>query len=581
MIKRLPPDLAGKIAAGEVIERPASAVKELVENGLDAGADSIEVQLLNGGKQLILVRDNGSGIDTEDLEAIGERHATSKISRLEDLAAIASFGFRGEALYSLAAVSDFRLRSRTASGESGLEVHIRGNRRMGTAPVAMNRGTEVEVRELFFNTPARRKFLKSDPAEFQLTVNQIIPYTLAYPECRFAIRHQERVRLDLAAAENPMRRFQQVLNLEPENLLEAGQESAGTGFAFKACLGDVNIQRPRRNLQFVFVNRRPVYSRAFSQAVNQAYRSVMPAGVFPFFALFLELSPELVDVNIHPSKHEVRINGEARLAGLVRVACEQALTTRGRARRIKLAVFKTGPAAESVFQPKLSESGAGYRPPLARPAAPVPAADTALPRPEAIESPPAAAEATLRELLSNAFFIGAFRRRYLIFEAGSSLLLIDQHAAHERINYERLVEALTRGKVEVQYLLTPLIIPVTISEMLVWEEGQPRFQALGFSTSRWEKGQVAIHSHPALINRPETALRNLLAEKDTPAADPETLARRACHNSIRSGEPAGREEAEALRDRLLACADPFTCPHGRPTVLELTERFLDRQFQRA
>jgi DNA mismatch repair protein MutL len=328
----LPPDVIAKIAAGEAVDRPASVVKELLENAIDAGATSIEIHLKEAGRELIHIKDNGSGIAREDLEKIFQRHATSKISIIENLEHLQSLGFRGEALYSIAAVSDVTLSSRI-SQEEGWQIHIRGGVRQNLEPVGLsNAGTEIKIAELFFNTPARRKFLKNNASELHQILNIVLPYTLIYPEKRFVLTHTGRTLLDLRSAPSRLDRAAAALNARMDHFLEVAQEFVEEKIQIKMILGNINIQRPRRDLQFIFINNRPVESKNLSFNLNDVYKLIMPPGVYGAFIVDITLDPANVDVNIHPTKREVRIKDEAVIIRLLRRMTEYQLMHKGQAK---------------------------------------------------------------------------------------------------------------------------------------------------------------------------------------------------------------------------------------------------------
>ena len=330
----LPPDVIAKIAAGEAVDRPASVVKELVENAIDAKATSIEIHLKDAGRELIHIKDNGSGIAREDLEKIFQRHATSKITAIEDLEKLHSMGFRGEALYSIAAVSDVTLNSRT-SDQEGWQIHIRGGVRQKLEPAALaHTGTDIKIAELFFNTPARRKFLKNNASELHQILNVVLPYTLIYPHIRFVLTHAGKSLLDLRPAPSRLDRAAAALNVQMNHFLETDQEFVEEQIRVKMILGNINIQRPRRDLQFIFINDRPVESKNLSFNLNDVYKLIMPPGVYGAFIVNIALNPANVDVNIHPTKREVRIKDEAMLIRLLRRMTEYQLMHKGTPRHM-------------------------------------------------------------------------------------------------------------------------------------------------------------------------------------------------------------------------------------------------------
>lgn len=574
----LPAEIISKIAAGEVIERPASVVKELVENSLDAKADSIEIHLKQAGKKLIRIKDTGTGIDTDDIEKIFLRHSTSKISALGDLDKIETLGFRGEALYSIAAISDITLHSKTQSADTGWEINVRGNQNLSSRPTGLSNGTEIEVKELFFNTPARKKFLKPDTTELKQILNTLIPYTILFPTVRFLLTNNTKILLDIAAQENYLQRIQKVLNLNPENLIEIQQEIPGTEITLHFILGNINIQRPSKNLQFIFINDRPVENRNLNIQINQAYRLILPYGVNPFFSVFIKMHPEDIDVNVHPTKRQVKLKNDFQIGLQIRNICENTLMSYGKAKQINESVFQFKP--HSTQYPAKEEFGHAQF-----------VKDNSQVQytvfshlPQSIESEKeenlSSNNSLLKDRLRETQYIGTFLKKYLLFETTDSLFIIDQHAAHERITYEKLKQQLDTGKIEIQQLLTPILIRTSPQEMLAWNQINPKIEELGFSTTIWGNETIAIHSHPQLINNPETALRNLLGEENQTGYDLDALIRRACRQSVMWKDSLKKEETEFLRSQLLKCADPFICPHGRPTVIEIKESFLNRQFLR-
>ena len=590
----LPPDIIAKIAAGEVVDRPASLLKELIENALDAGTRSVEVHLKQAGKIYLSIKDTGTGIATDDMGRIFQRHATSKISSPEDLFSIHSLGFRGEALYSIAAVSDITLRSRTEDQDTGWEIHLRGGKKLeDIKPVTMPAGTEVEVQELFFNTPARRKFLKSNPAELNQILNVFVPYTLIYPQVRFKLTHADKTLVDLNPAADPLARAAESLHLNEEHLIMTQHTWEDQGpLSARVVLGDINIQRSRRDLQFIFINNRPVQSKALSFHCNHVYRLIMPEGCAPFFAVFIDMPCEDVDVNIHPTKREVKIRDEHALAGLIKHMIEHALMTGGAPKQAEAGTSVPLSPVQKALSSTAEESRAAGRRSFAEQGDERPLKHFRLTPTEQYSFPEKTIlspqgetllvkkQDSLQEKLGRARFIGTFIHKYLFFEAGQKLLVIDQHAAQERVTFEQLLHQMEKGQVEVQHLLSPYLLDLSTQELLSWEEARPALEEIGFSSAQFAPETIAIHSYPVLIKDPGKAVRDLLSGGDFARAHHEDIARRACRASVMSGDKLGQEQCEFLRKQLLACRDPFTCPHGRPTLIELKEEFLDKQFLR-
>ena len=568
-------DVIAKIAAGEVVERPASVVKELLENSIDAGATSIEIHLRDAGKELIHIKDNGHGIGKADLEKLFSRHATSKIQSIEDLQTLRSMGFRGEALYSIAAVSDIALRTQAIGTTTAWEIHLRGGSRINLEPAAPSGvGTDIRVAELFFNTPARRKFLKSNTSEINQILGIVVPYTLIYPNQRFLLTNAGRSLLDFKPAASRLERVAAVLNLDPKNLLKTSQDYPQEKIFIKAILGDINIQRSRRDLQYIFINDRPVESKALSFALNDVYRAILAPGVYSAFILDIHLDAANVDVNIHPTKREVRIKDEARLCSIVRHLTEYTLMRFGNARAIEAtppAAHIGLPADKIIFAPGQMRA-ATFKPMSFSFETAVPLSEPDLFQGGKIPS--------LQEKFGRARFIGAFMNKYLLFEEGSSLFLVDQHAAQERIMFEKFQKQIEAGTIEVQPLLTPALLKLTVQERAAWDEAGDQFKEVGIEAALFDEETLAVHTQPVLLKNIEQAVRALLCGETISRCDRATIARRACKASIVTGDSLSAQQAQHQRTQLLSCQDPFTCPHGRPTVIELKESFLDRQFLR-
>ena len=566
----LPAAIVSKIAAGEVVERPASVLKELLENSLDAQASAIEVHIEAAGKTMIQIKDNGSGIAHDDLNTLFHRHATSKINSLDELYQIMSLGFRGEALYSIGAISDITLRSKTQEQDHGWELHLRGNEKLSSKPVTMHTGTEIEVKELFFNTPARRKFLKSNSSELKALLDIFIPYTLLYPKIRFSLTHEGRKILDLPEANSLIERVAKALALDTKHIIEEEYAYSQDNLLIHLVLGDINIQRTRRDLQFIFVNNRPVQNKTISFHLNTIYRQLFSPGVYPFFCVYISLPASELDVNVHPTKREVKIKDETELTSKLRSFTQRLLMAKSKAKQF------TTPAHQAYsFQTKnFSELKTSLR--HSHPSLSI-AENTLFLKTDRQAIPE---EKNLKEKLKASRYLGNLLNKYLLFETNDSLLVIDQHASHERINFEKLKEQIEKAKIEVQQLLAPILVKLSHQEMLAWEENKDAFEKMGFSLSLFDKETLAIHAHPQLITQPENSVRNLLAGEKISRLDPETLARLACHSSVTTGYSLNKEKAEYQRTQLLNCLTPFTCPHGRPTVIEISDETLNKHFLR-
>ncbi len=572
----LPQEIIAKIAAGEVIERSASVIKELVENSLDAGSTSIEVLLKGAGKTLIEIKDNGLGIDQEDMSNIFNRHATSKINTLDDLYNISSLGFRGEALYSIGAISDVTLRSKTKTQDSGWEIHLRGNNTLSRKPTAMRTGTEIQINELFFNTPARRKFLKSNTSELNHILDIFLPYTLLYPEKNFDLTHESRKLINLAGTANLLSRLEDALHLDKKDFLEETREFPENNLTIHLVLGDINIQRTRKDLQFIFINGRPVSERAISFHLNEIYRLIFSPGVYPFFCVYITLPADELDINVHPAKREIKIKDEFKLLGILRQFTEHLLMTKSKPRQAQNSVFvKSQNLPEIPYSQKT----------------PNPVQKEELPRQTGLSLNEnillfktddifVQKKSDLKEKLLQARYLGNLLKKYLLFETGDSLLAIDQHAAQERITFEKLESQIEKSEIEIQQLLSPILIKLNPQELLLWEESKETLEKLGFQSSLFDKSTLALHSHPLLITQPENSFRSLLSGESISRLSPEMLARMACRSSVMAGFAMNKVQAEFQRESLIKCRDPFICPHGRPTVVEILEETLQKQFLR-
>ncbi len=582
----LSPEVISKIAAGEVIERPASVIKELVENALDAGADTIDVRIEDAGKKLIRVKDNGRGIERDDLEKIFSRHATSKIEKADDLYDIQSLGFRGEALYSIGAIADVVVKTKSLESPDAWSLHIRGGEKKDLRPSALaGYGTTIEVRELFFNTPARRKFLKSDTTEINQVLTTFIPYTLFHHNIRFKLTHQDRDLVDAAPCPNLKSRVAHILHVDERHLLDARGQSPEHGLKASLVLGDINIKRARRDMQFIFVNGRPVQNKSIGFHLNQVYRLIMPRDLYPLFVVSLQIPAQEIDVNIHPAKREVKIKDEQKICSVLRQLCEETLL--GAGQTPKVASRQSSVVSEDVVERALMGThtsevtfDAALGTEIFESAA---ARDYAYPRVSEKQDffvPETARQKNLQDKLSGAMYVGALLNKYQLFQAGRSMLVVDQHAAAERITYERLIRQMNKGEVEVQRLLSPVLIKLSIQEMLVWEKSQDELTAFGLESTLWDKETLGIHSYPVFLKDIEKAVRYILGGDVLGRGDHDALARRACRSSVMAGDILKAQQAQHLRDGLLQCLDPLTCPHGRPTVVELSEDFLDKQFLR-
>ena len=591
-IHRLPPALANQIAAGEVVERPASVVKELVENAVDAGARRVAIQIEFGGKTLVSVEDDGEGMTREDAELAIERHATSKIRTAADLGAIHTLGFRGEALPSIASVSRFRLRTRASGTLSGTEVHVEGGRLVDVKDIGAPEGTLVEVGDLFFNLPARRKFLKADTAEAAQVSRLVTQLALGYPEVGFALKSGGRLLIEAPPAGSPAERFYQVYGDRPD-LVPVSKEAAGVAVqGFIAALGE---QGPARGPQHIFVNRRVVRDRTIAHAIQQAYSVATIKERSPEVHLFIELPPDRVDVNVHPTKAEVRFLDQGLVHEILRRAIVDALGATAAPELIltSAGVFR-GEAHPSVLPLGFQAPSAGGD--MSSGAATALATDIARlveTAPDAAWTDSRAATAAGREavaaLIRPMTPLGQFRNTFIIAADDEGLAIIDQHVAHERILFEQISERLTSRALESQRLLTPVILDASPGEHQTLLSHADELARFGFEIEDFGGTSLRVGAVPALLDwtRSETALRAVAADLDSlaPGAGIHDALRRlaatmACHAAVKANDPLTREKMQYLLDELRRTAHSSVCPHGRPVVLRLTRREIEKNFDR-
>ncbi len=586
-IRILPDPLVSQIAAGEVVERPASVLKELIENALDAGATEIQVELEAGGRRRVLVRDDGSGMGRDDALLAFDRHATSKISSFDDLERVSTLGFRGEALAAIAAVSRVELVTAEAPGE-GQRVRIEGGQIRLAEPAAGPRGTSVEVRSLFFNVPARRAFLKSHATELRRALEVVQGYALARPEVRFTVSHDGRPLLAaLAAADAAAGRRERVAQIFGGDLAQRLSVIAGHDPSIGGLVGDPATARGRR--QFVFVNRRLVRDRAVLAAFYRAVREEWGSADFPALFLFLTPPAEQVDVNVHPQKAEVRFRDPGfvdRLYAALRQALGQARGMEPAPARPPAAPLPAGPLAWEGLggrgspASEIAEPGAGTG--SGRLAEAVYAPLERLPVPLAGRG----AGPTRFRLL------GQYKGTLILLEGPDGLYLIDQHVAHERVLYERLRRALEAERPPSQALLVPALLELAPAERLRLEELAPELEALGFTIASLSGGTLGLAAVPAVLSPGEgERLLLALAAQDGDASEAGAAGLRtrlldalaaslACKAAIKMHHPLSPPALEALVSELFAAEQPYACPHGRPIVLQMTDADLERRFGR-
>ena len=591
-VERLPDDLVNKIAAGEVVERPASVVKELVENALDAGAGSIQVEIEGGGKRLIRVRDDGSGMAREDAERALERHATSKLHRLEDLQAINTHGFRGEALPSIASVSHLLLRTRDESGASGTEIEVEHGRLVHVRDVGHPRGTTIEVRDLFGEVPARRKFLRADSTETSHLAEALTLAALAQPLIGFGLLSQGRSLIEAPATEGLAARLFQLFGagfLEDLAPVDGGADWALVrGFVTRA-----DRPGPSRSSVRLFVNGRAVRDRALSKALADAYRAASAGDRTYQAVLFLEAPLHLVDVNVHPAKAEVRFADPRTVFAAVQGAVREALSaaarslappadTRGVERAVERFLDGSGVVAEwPAGRYRGLSAGAPFRP----------SSGLAGGVAEEIGTGEASSQARLAEASGGApTVLGQHRSTYIVASDGVDLLLVDQHTAHERIRFEALLDRLESRAVESQLLLAPLVVNLPPSLLALTADYGGALTALGYDIDDFGAGSIRLRAVPAILGARDPGPSLLAVLEDLSQREAaeflvnqprERLAATvACHSAVRAGQPLSRETMAAIVGDLGRTRHPTLCPHGRPTSVRVPRDDVSRWFGR-
>jgi DNA mismatch repair protein MutL len=563
-IKILPEAVINKIAAGEVVERPASVVKELLENALDAGATAIKVMIKGEGLKSIRVEDDGEGMSKDDILLAFERHSTSKLRHFSDLGKLATLGFRGEALPSIAGVSQVELTSRPEGNLIAYRIHLAGGAIKDLAEVGAPPGTTVEVKKLFFNTPARRKFLKSPSTEIGHIVQAVHSAALANPGVAFRLDKDGENVLDVPAAEGVRERVDDLWGKKfADDLIFLERKEKDLRFFGFICPADVAATR--RKGFYSFVNGRPVRDKVIFAALIEGYGPLLPRRRYPMGVLFLEIDGSLVDVNIHPTKSEVRFSYPGKVRSLVAEAVREAL-------RKARPVHSFFPPVIGPPVAKLGERRENFKGAQGEILLPVASPDEASPAPEGGKE--------FRVL-------GQVKNTYIIVEVPEGMLIIDQHAAHERVIYEQLRKAFREDRIEIQSLLSPIPLELGPRETARLEEKISLLASLGVMIEPFGKDGFAITSLPSLlaIRDKENLVLDLIGSIEDRAKNPEDprdsiIIRLACAAAVKARSVFSRLELDKLVGDLLECETPGVCPHGRPTMLKLDREELERRFGR-
>ncbi|HWR25300.1 MAG TPA: DNA mismatch repair endonuclease MutL [Methanosarcina sp.] len=633
-IRILDKDTINKIAAGEVIERPASVVKELIDNSLDAGATDIRIEVEKGGKDSILVRDNGSGMSREDVSLAYKKHATSKLTKIEDLNTISTMGFRGEALSSITAIAKVEILTRQPEEITGTRIAIHGGKVMESSDAGTAPGTSVHVKELFYNTPARRKYLKTDRTELAHVTDIVTQLALANPNISFTLLSEGKPVLRNKGSNNLFKSIVNILGPDTARSM-LPLEYRTEHFEVQGYISKPEITRAESDQLFIFVNTRPVASRAITTAIRTGYYTKIPKGRYPVAVLFLILDPGEVDVNVHPRKAEVRFSREKELEDAVTSAIENVLSEnmlvpemRKKEERIHQKIFNVSGSSgvlqvsetKEAFQQKVAGGKTEITGKLDFPESssilkeraeiytyPVKDTEKKLKKSERlldfaverklqeslIEKEKISAEESRKPkkkvntgLLEDLRVIGQVSKLYILAEKGEDLVLIDQHAAHERILYEQV---LRMKKSRVQELITPVTIELTPKEKVLMEEYIPSLENCGFGISEFGNNTYVVTFVPEVFGRLENPeivhdiVSDLLAsgkvKKETGISEKicKTL---ACRAAIKGGAACSIRQIEELIEQLKKAENPYSCPHGRPTVITFTKGELDRMFAR-
>ena len=585
MIKQLSENLKNKISAGEVVERPASVIKELVENSIDSGADEIKVIVEKGGKQLIQVSDNGSGINSKELAIAFERFSTSKISSFEDLYKIDSLGFRGEALASIASVSEVKIISKMEDSD-GAEMVINNGISGKVGPAASLKGTSITVQNLFYNTPARRKFLKSPRVEFRKIVEMIRRYALSNPSVSFNLVSDERNILNLNS-ESLEDRIVHVMDPAYRDQLLKLNFLKGD-YTINGFLGNLNLVRTRPGEQYIFLNGRFIKNRLLNSAVYNAYKSILNRGEYPFFALNIILPLKEVDINVHPMKTEVRFKDEWRIYHVIKSSVEEAISP----------ILKTIPDFEkpsfdnkfdfpTTFIPKkgepnpnqenfnlnsISNTDIEFKPAIDRAKS---YASQLASRPE-----PNSGKVDLEN-------IWQVHSKYIVSPISSGLVIIDQHVAHERVLFEEAMAAFDNNPMTGQTLLFPEVMEFSSDEFSVLLDVLPSLEKMGFRLKESGSNSIMIEAIPSEMswgnekNIIKEMLDNFLENQKNYSSFQEALAASfSCNAAIKAGDVLNTQEMRELVNRLFGTKHPYYCPHGRPIIIQLSMDELDRRFER-
>jgi DNA mismatch repair protein MutL len=604
-IRVLSEQLSSQIAAGEVVERPSSVVKELVENALDAKATTINVEVRSGGRELIQVADNGEGIPADDIETAFYRHATSKLETIDDLEAIRTLGFRGEALSSIAAVSRLTIVSRSDGAQTGTRLVMEGGQRINREMVGAPQGTVIGVENLFFNVPARLKFLKSIITEKRLIDEFVTRYALAYPQVRFRLTHDNRISFQTTGKGNVQdvllaiygpetaRELLEIDATRPEDNREREGQEAEAAIKVSGFVGPPNLHWSNRSRITLFVNGRWIKDKSLTYAVIQAYHTLLPAGRYPLGLIFITMPPDEVDVNVHPAKTEVRFRRSNAVFGAVQRAVRSTLISQSPVRAMGAwAITGDGRPSSSGWEGTLDQHAFERRDSDAQGTLQLDWSRRFMPA-EEIEVGEGLANKPEAPLLQNERLpimrvIGQVGAAYIITEGPDGLYLIDQHAAHERILYEQFMAQWEQKSVVSQGLVTGAAVHFPPSQAALLEQELETLAKIGFKVEPFGPNAFMVRAVPAIVSNLDPAKALMAVVEDFERGDEplqqkieDRIVLRVCKSAaIKAGQTLSQSEMEALIQQLEGCQNPHSCPHGRPTLIHLSVAQLARQFGR-
>ncbi len=622
-IRILSDSLASQVAAGEVVERPAAVIRELVENSLDAGARHITVEVQRGGTALIRITDDGCGMDREDAMLCMERHATSKIRTKEDLAAIRTFGFRGEALPSIASVSRFRLATREREALSGTEIEIMGGKLSAVKDHGGNHGTVIEVRSLFFNVPARRKFLRTEATEYSHIEQQFRLHAIANPQTAFTLIRDGAVTFHLPATADMINRIRGLAGDELVARLIKLPEVEHLGVGVSGYIGGPGLSRSNRQQQITFLNGRPIESPAINYGLKEGFHNALMKGQYPVTFIFLEMEAQAFDINVHPAKKEVRFHDGFAVREAVARAVKRALETGSKLPTghvpspPRLPVTEAATVQSEMVMPSPAGLRAAISPRAAsfltpEPVTAVSGSSEATPRspievtrPASVESVPAvktspsvapapqpedeAEEVPAKKQMPHFRIIGVLHKLYVLMESTEGLVLMDQHAAHERVNFEKMRKAMEQGGVPSQRLLMPLTLQTSPRDADVLTRNLEALSRLGIEAEPFGPNTFKVEALPTFLKTDDPLawldqvieeLQSLSSKSSSLRLGEDMIATTVCRHSVKANDRLALPEIQALLEDLFACEMPYCCPHGRPTLIQMSLNELERKFGR-